>query len=279
MTITSNDIKLFCSGGLTNNDPDLCLGGDMSTTFFTTDRLFDYISGNQTQNGYIDYRCVYYNNGSSTDSLYNAKVFISNEVLGGSDVLIGMEINNERQDIYITNATSVASGTFTLMFYDYFTDSDIQFTVNQNPNINIWASNFQTSIRSISGLEDVVVTGSFIGSTAYFQISFNGTAASRYYEIIQFVAFSQSFLDVNSNLTIQKIIDGGPKLKTAYDIGNEITAPTNVIFQSTSLNSPISIGNLKPNEYFPIWIKRIVTSNTSPKENDGFTIKLKGETV
>lgn len=277
MTISSNDIKLFFSGGLTNNDPDLCLGGEMSTTFFTTDRLFDYVSGDQTSSGYTDYRCVYYHNLSNTDTLYNAKVFISNEVVGGSDVLIGLEINNDRQDVYITNATSVASGTFTLMFYDYITDSDIQFTVTQNANINIWASNFQTSIRSITGLEDVIVSGSYIGSTAYFQVSFNGTAAYRYFETMQFVNFSQSFIDVNANLTVQKIIDGGPKLKTALEIGNETTSPTNVVFQSTSLTSPIFVGDLRPNEYFAIWIKRVVASNTSPQENDGFTIKLKGE--
>ena len=279
MAITSDDIKLFYSGGITNSNPDLCLGGEMSTTFFLTNRLFDSVTSIQSSSGYTDYRCVYFYNLNSTDTLYDAKVYISNEISGGSDVVIGLEINNERQDIYITNATSVATGSFILQYYDYFNDSEIQFTVNHNPNITTWATNLQNSIRAISGLEEIIVIGSYIGSTAYFQITFGGTARYRYYEVLQFVSSSQSFLDVNSSFTIQKIIDGGPKLKTAIEVNDDTTSPNNVTFAPTSVSYPIEIGDLKPLEFYPIWIKRTVASNTSSMENDGFSLKMKGEIV
>ena len=279
MAIISDDIKLFYSGGITNSNPDLCLGGEMSTTFFLSNRLFDSITSIQSSSGYTDYRCVYFYNLNPTDTLYNAKVYISNEISGGSDVVIGLEINNERQDIYITNATSVATGSFILQYYNYFNDSEIQFTVSHNPNITTWSTNLQNSIRSISGLEEVTVIGSYIGSTAYFQITFGGTARYRYYEVLQFVSSSQSFLDVNSSFTIQKIIDGGPKLKTAIEVNNDTTSPNNVTFAPTSISYPIEIGDLKPLEFYPIWIKRTVASNTSSMENDGFSLRMKGEIV
>jgi len=279
MAIISDDIKLFYSGGITNSNPDLCLGGEMSTTFFLSNRLFDSITSSQSSSGYADYRCVYFYNLNATDTLRDAKVYISSQISGGADVVIGLEINNERQDIYITNATSVATGSFILQYYNYFNDSEIQFTVNHNPNITTWSTNLQNSIRSISGLEEVAVIGSYIGSTAYFQITFGGTARYRYYEVLQFVSSSQSFLDVNSSFTIQKIIDGGPKLKTAIEVSNDTTSPNNVTFAPTSISYPIEIGDLKPLEFYPIWIKRTVASNTSSMENDGFSLRMKGEIV
>lgn len=279
MALTGNDIKLFFSGGLSNTDPDQCLGGEMSTNFFVADRLFDNVTGTQTAAGYIDYRCVYFHNISSTDTLFNGKVFISSEVVGGSNVTIGLEINNERQDIYLTNATSVASGSFILQYYDFSSDSDIQFTVNYDSSMATWTSNFQSALNAINGLENVFVTGSYIGTTAYFQIYFNGSSGYRFYENLQLVSLSNSFLDVNATLTIQKVINGGPKLKTAANIGLDTTAPNGVSFFSTSVNSPINIGDLKPQEYFPVWIKRVVVSNVTPLDGDGFTIKLKGDII
>lgn len=279
MTLVNEDIKLFYSGGSSNNDPDASLGGLISSFYIPSNRLFDNVSGSQNTTGYIDYRCVYFNNINSTDTLFNAGVYIDNEISGGAVITIGLEINNERQDIYITNAAGVASGNITIQFYDYFTDSNIQFSFNHDPTIATWSSNFQSAIRSISGLEDVTVSGSYLGTTAYFSINFLGTSSKRYFEILELVSMSQSFLDVDATFTVQKVTDGGPKLKTANEIASEIIAPNNVIFVSTSSSSPLSIGNLKPTEYFPVWIKRVVSAGTDPVDNDGFTIKLKGEII
>jgi hypothetical protein len=276
MTLTSGDIKIFMSGGVSNSDPDNCLGGDISNTYFTSVRLFDSVTAVQNAAGYVDYRCVYINNISSFDTLYDAQIFIGSEVSGGSSTMIGIEQNNERQDIYITNAAAVGSGNFTLRFYDYFTDNYLNFTVNHDLLILNWVSNFQTAIREIDGLGDVTVSGSYIGTTAYFTVNFVGSSQKRYFESLELVSLSQNFLNVNASLSIQKVTDGGPKLNAANEIPSEVTVPANVVFVSTSSTSTISIGDLRPTEYFAVWVKRTVISGVDSIEGDGFTIRVKG---
>jgi hypothetical protein len=204
---------------------------------------------------------------------------VDSQVSGGASITIGIEVNNERQDIYITNAGNVSSGTVTLQLYDFFTDANIQFSFAHDLNINVWASNFQTSIRSISGLEQVTISGSYLGTTAYFSVNFIGTSSKRYFESLEVVNLSQSFVDVNATFTLQKVFDGGPKLKTATEIASEINAPNNITFVETSSSSPLLIGNLKPTEYLPVWIKRTVVAGINSMENDGFSLRIKGEII
>lgn len=279
MALSTSDIVIFFSGGNTNTDPDLSIGGQISSHLVPSDRLFDNVTAAQAASGYTDYRCVYFENISSTETLYNVGVFMESQVTGGSDALIGLEKNNERQDIFITNATSVASGDFTLQMYDYFSDSTTQINVTMNPSIEIWASNLQSQVNTLPGLGDVVVTGSYLGSTAYFTLAFGGSSGSRYHESFEFVGFSQSFVDVGCNMTIQKVSDGGPKLKTAAEIPSEITAPSNVLFMETGSSSTISVGDLLPGEFFAVWLRRRVVAGSAPVEADGFRLKIRGETL
>lgn len=276
MTLTSGDIKIFMSGGVSNSDPDHCLGGDISTTYFTSVRLFDSVTAVQNTAGYVDYRCVYINNINSFDTLYDAKIFIGSEVSGGSSITIGIEQNNERQDVYITNAANIGSGNFTLRLYNYFTDSYFNFTVNHDLLILNWTSNFQTAIREIDGFGDVTVSGLYYGTTVCFTVNFVGSSQKRYFESLELVSLSQDFLNVNASLSVQKIADGGPKLNTANEIPSEVTIPANIVFVSTSSTSTISIGDLRPTEYFAVWIKRTVISGVDPIEGDGFVIRVKG---
>jgi len=277
MALTDNNVRIFMSGGLSNSNPDLCLGGEMSTTFFSTPRIFDSILADQTVSGYTDYRCVYINNSSEIDTLYSTDVFIDSEVSGGASVMMGIEPANERQDVYITNASAVASGGFVVMLYDYFTDSNNNILVSHNQNINQWAENFQSSIRSINGLDQVSVTGSYIGTTAYFTVNFIGSSERRYFDSMELVSLSQDFLNVNASLSIQKVLNGSPKLKTANEIASEVVVPANVIFVNTSSSSPIYVGNVLPAEYFAVWLKRTVVAGVDPLEGDGFTIKIRGK--
>lgn len=279
MPLSSSDIVIFFSGGSNNSNPDLSIGGDISSHIVPSSRLFDNVAADQASSGYTDYRCIYFENISSTETLFNAQVYLDSQVVGSSDVLIGLETNNERQDIFITNATSVASGTFIIQAYDYFTDTTNQISVAMNPSISIWASNLQSAINSLPNLEDVVVIGSYLGSTAYFTVNFSGSNSNRYYETFEFVSFSQSFLDVSSNMTIQKVSSGGPKLKTAAEIPSETTAPANVIFSETSSGSTLAVGDLLPGEFFAVWCRRYVAPGSAALESDGFRIKLRGDTL
>lgn len=279
MALSNSDIVIFFSGGANNSDPDLSIGGDISSQIVPSDRLFDNVTAAQAAAGYTDYRCVYFENISTTDTLFSASVYIDSQVSGGSDVMIGLEKNNERQDIFVTNATSVASGDFTIQMYDYFSDSMSQITVAMDPSIESWASNLQAQVNTLPGMGDVVVVGSYLGSTAYFTLTFGGSSSNRYHEAFEFVGFSQSFLDVNSTMTIQKVSDGGPKLKTAAEIASETSAPANVVFSDTSSGSAISVGDLMPGEFFAVWMRRTVAAGAAPTEADGFRLKIRGDTL
>lgn len=75
-------------------------------------------------------------------------------------------------------------------------------------------------------------------------------------------------------INFNKSIDGSPINAVADDIDFGTTAPTDVDFSATYL-----IGDFRPSDFIPIWIKRVVPPETSPVENDGFALKLRGDSV
>lgn len=280
MALFDGDIKLFYSGGAGNNDPDASIGGDISNIPLTSTRIFDLVTSSQATSGVTDYRCMYFNNISEVDSLHNSIVYIESQTELGAEVTIGVESFDERQDVYVTNAKSVSSGSFTMRHYDFFTDSDIDFSVDMNPDISVWASNFQSAIRAVTGLDTVTVNASYYGTTAQFSVLFGGNVSGkRYYESLTLVSLSQSFLDVGSSLSVIEVFKGSPKLKVAEEISSETTMPANISFIPTSMSSPINIGEFKAGEFFAVWVKRVVAAGTAPMENDGFRIKIKGDIV
>lgn len=61
------DIEYRLSGGASNSNPLLSLGGIMSSTEATGSTLFDTVSSAEASAGDVEYRCVYvYNNGTTT---------------------------------------------------------------------------------------------------------------------------------------------------------------------------------------------------------------------
>ena len=69
MVTTSTDISIVLSGGSSNSNPNLSLGGSPSSTPITNNsinNLFDDISAAQLDAGRIDYRCFYKINIYST---------------------------------------------------------------------------------------------------------------------------------------------------------------------------------------------------------------------
>ena len=47
MTLQNDDIKLFYSGGGSNNDPDSSIGGAISNYVLSSNRIFDNVSATQ----------------------------------------------------------------------------------------------------------------------------------------------------------------------------------------------------------------------------------------
>jgi len=79
MAILSTDIDFFLSGGGTNTDPDLSLGGVISTTEIvdnTLHNLFDKVTGDEALSGKTNYRGIYIKNSHASLTLESAIVWI-----------------------------------------------------------------------------------------------------------------------------------------------------------------------------------------------------------
>jgi len=272
MSLSISDITFTFSGGSINSDPNNSLGGEPSVQPILNKRLFDDVSNAETKSGVIDYRCFYVNNESNVDSLYNALIYVAYTVPGEVTVQLGFDLSNERQNLTVANATSITSGSFTLTYTD---TSNHDIIVNYDANLSIWSGNLQTAIRSIANLEDVTVSGLLSGSSATFEIDFVGAASKRHHEVLVLKAGGNNL--VSSQLTTisaAKSVNGGPINRVADVIDVDTTNPNNIVFDSTA-----SVGDIRPLDSIPVWIKRIVPVNTPAIENDGFVLRIKGDGI
>lgn len=88
MAIVSTDIKYRLSGGASNADPLLSLGGIKSSNDAAA-TIFDDVSSAEASAGDTEYRCVYIHNNHGTLTLLGAKVWIqANTPSGDTDVAI-----------------------------------------------------------------------------------------------------------------------------------------------------------------------------------------------
>lgn len=91
----ASDIQKRLSGGASNNDPNLSLGGKMSSTSIVNNalqNLFDNVSSAERASGVTDYRCFYLMNAHSTESLEDAVIFISAQTPSeDTDIEIGLD--------------------------------------------------------------------------------------------------------------------------------------------------------------------------------------------
>lgn len=272
MPLINSDITFTFSGGSSNFNPDLSLGGEPSVQPIIGKRLFDDISDSETLSGVIDYRCIYINNENAVSSLYEASVFpvytIESEVV----VQLGFSFANERQNLTITNVSSITGGSVTLTYSDV---NNHDATFNWDADLSTWSINLQTSLREISNLEDIVVSSSLSGNDVVFEIDFLGVASNRYHEILALKSGGNNLVSSGTNtIGVVKTVDGGPINRVADVIDFETTTPNNVVFATTS-----AIGTIRPLDSVPIWIKRIVPANITAVENDGFTLRIKGNGV
>lgn len=267
MVLSSADVSMTYSGGSSNTNPDLSLGGVASLYAISGTRLFDDVTEAEATNGLTDYRCFYFNNESNVYSLYSAQILVSYTVPGDVIAQLGFNFQNDIQNITVAHYASVTSGSFILTYTD--TSGNHNFTVNWNSSLSTWASNFQTAIRTIANLGDVTVTASVSGSNAIFEVSFIGVAANRHHDIL---VLNTNSLSPTESITITKIIDGGPINSVADSIDVSTTTPVGITFNSLT----DSIGDIRPLDSIPIWVKRIVPVNSTAIENDGFTVQVQG---
>lgn len=88
MPVTAYDIRFYLSGGSTNTDPNLSLGGPISQTEIVSgqlNNLFDDVSAVESGAGDVEYRCIYIKNTHSVSSLVNARIWIDQDTLSTDD--------------------------------------------------------------------------------------------------------------------------------------------------------------------------------------------------
>lgn len=115
MAIESGDIDYQLSGGASNADADLSLGGVISSNAMPTD-IFDDVSSAEATAGLIEYRCIYVKNAHGSLPLQGPKIwFEANTPSATTTVALGVGTSaqgGEEQSIG-AETTAPAGITFT----------------------------------------------------------------------------------------------------------------------------------------------------------------------
>jgi len=279
--ISSGDISITLSGGSENTSYDLSLGGEPSNYPITNERLFPDVSVEEASLGKEEYKCIYINNNSFEATLYEAKLFTEYKTTSDVSIELGFIEINERQTIVITSVNKITAGGFTISYLDYGGEAEIE--IPWSSNLENWAASIQTELRSIGGLKDVTVTGALSGNDAVFEINFLGDAAKRHHEILQQKS-NDLVLDSPEGgdglISIGRAISGGPMNSQVEEIDAATTVPFGVSFSAyDNRESFYYIGEFRPGDVLPVWIKRIVPEGATGLENDGIKIMLEGKAL
>ena len=260
-------LKLFYSGGLNNKNPSLSLGGEISNYNVKTGKnnIFENIKGETYSEGLTDFRCVYVKNTSQNKVFY--LYFSLDDFFLGSIMDLGFNFVNEIQTITILN------GPFTNGQNIIFSYKNQNITVTYNTNFSVWLANFNIEIIKIPELENVVVTGSSNGSNSIFEITFQGSAGYKNHPLLVLEGYT---LSPTPNVTILKSVQGGPINTVADKILTSKREPTNITFYDAPITSPVYLPALFPDDFMPIWLRRIIYPNTIAIENDGCNLIVSG---
>lgn len=263
----ATQINFLLSGGALNNKPNRSLGGPASTfpVVGTTNSLFSDVTTEEAQVGKTDYRCFYIKNSSTTDSLFNASVFIFSEKFAGSSAQIGVSFDTDEQEIRITG---VVSSGFVLFKY-----KQQQISVVWD-GANNFAANLLAGLHSI-GLTGAEVTPIISSAINRFRIVFKQPNNFRNHPLLDIYSNS---LEGNTKpvIEVRKINEGKPINSIAPLIEAETIIPSKVQFLDTSPTEKINLGTIGPGDFVPIWIKRTTLPDTPFEEDDFFTLKITG---
>lgn len=272
MTVGVNDISFILSGGPSNINPNASLGGEPSSQPILSNLLFDDLTDEQTQVGRTDFRCFYLTNDHPSDSLYNTKIFIAEEVPEGASTEFGILNRNDRQQITIGNYSGLTGGSFVLRYEN----NDITVPFNSTPSS--FASTLEAKIQSIGEItEGAFVSARISGASIIFEIEFQNASGMRYHPLIQDV--SNNLTPSGSSISTSKLVDGSPINSVAGEIDAATTEPAGVVFSYPTESSPLDFGAIHGLDVVAIWVKREIPPLGLAVENDGFTIRVIGEPI
>lgn len=263
--------SLVFSGGTTNQDPELSLGGPPSSfpvPMGLSNNLFPDFTGRDVALASTDYRCVYIFNDSD-DTLLGVTVWVSEQFDDGADADLGFSEADEEQQFSVQG--DITGGTFTLTVEEMTTDA-----IAWHPDMPTTAVNIKDALRQLDGLGDVVceTTG-----TNIFKVTFTGGAGLRRRGLISANIAGLTYPETDDPPVSSVIVltPGSPINTVAPLIDSASTLPPGVTFSLPIESSPKTIGDLAPGEGFPIWVRRQVTIDSQPTATDGLKIKVSGD--
>ncbi len=153
-----------------------------------------------------------------------------------------------------------------------------QATFNYDNDLQVWGQNFQDALNGLPGVSGAHVSASLFSGTATFQVAFLGADANRYFPVMTVVT---NALTGTGTITVSvtKLVDGAPINSVAPQIDQATSVPSGVTFADSSFESPITIGNLRATEGFPVWVRRITPEAATPLADDGFTLGINGDPI
>jgi hypothetical protein len=278
MTLTTaSDISLVLSGGATNIDPNLSLGGDPSAAPVASgilNNLFADVAADQTADGYEDYRCVYLFNDGPT-AVYAVELWVAANDPDGAIIELGIADQNEAQRVTISGAV-LTGGSLTLSY------QGAEFTTAYDDDLSVWAAALEVAILDLTDgsdpfFTDVTVLAQTAGSgTVIFDITFDGLDAKRNFDKFEVAA---NDLEPAVSVLVTAPRDGSPVNTVASSVNVETTPPGGVGFFVPTPASPILIPRLAPNDGFPLWVKRTTPAGVEAVEANGFVLGFRADSL
>lgn len=283
------DIKYLHSGGSGNSDPLKDLGGQPSSAEIGSNELND-LTPKQSRAGRIDiysppdnfpgpeqpdYRCFYVKNTHSSDFLRNAVFYVDWERESGCWVDVGVVVRDEIQSVEIMGGQPPNEGDDMTLNLPTYGD----FTVPYHVNITEWQGRFQTEIRGLDGCQDVIVSvAGQIGfpTDVVFKVSFIGQCGSHKLQLMSVVTNNLSDGAGMQTIDIMEIQQGSPVSVIACTIPNITTAPSCTGFDYPLRGNPVFVGDLRPGEQFPVWIRRTTPKHTRRFASDKIRFNVEG---
>ncbi len=263
--IQATDIAFVFSGGASNFNPSLSLGGDPSSIEIGNigNNLFNSLSEQQLQNGIVDYRCFYIFNQNDFDTFYLPKMFIINN--SECFCQIGANLSNELQKITISGEPT--SGTFTILF-------DINnLVITFSTDATTLENNIKNAFDGI-GYTGVVVSVLKYSCTYQISISFEGIDGYKYQPLIELVS---NDLLPTPTIFITREVAGSPINTIPQQTTGTTISPENINFATYMDGNPLQLTSLKPLEGVPIWLQRIIPAGAKNSLNQQFTFVLRGK--
>lgn len=263
--ITADKIEFLLSGGSSNSDPRLSIGGLPSGTHVGRgpNALFPDLSDPELSSGKLEHRCVYVVNSSEEATLWDASVFLASGVAG---VSLGVARVTESQVVSVDGPVFFGSVAFSL-------DGN-EFSADWGSSAEEFASNLEASLVSL-GLAGVEVYNTYVGSSKKFTVAFGGPQDNRVQPLLS--VSNNDLQGVGSpSVSVYRQTAGSPINSPAPLLATPATPPARVEFVESSPSSKIMVGTLGPGEYMSVWVRRNTVAGAAPRQGNEIVIGVSG---